>query len=146
MAQVGCWRQVEGGAEPRSGLVIAVGQKCVQCCQPLSRQLGVDDCPVLVLFRDRSHWQNSLIIIARSCSPLVPAACWLSGTNCGDPAASRSGDLRGRPGKEVLLGIVISSLSGWLTIWGSCAHFQALRLCAQHRDAWPGSPVTDRPL
>jgi hypothetical protein len=65
--------------------------------------------------RDRSHWPNSLIIIARSCSPVISAGGRpIAAANCGAPAATRNGDLRVRSGKAagLLRGMVISSLSG----------------------------------
>ena len=59
----------------------------------------------------------------------------------GDPAApgkpaTRSGDFRGTgpEDEEAERALVMAD-----PFWGSCAHFEALRLCAQHRVARPGN-------
>jgi hypothetical protein len=64
--------------------------------------------------RDRSHRQNSLIIIARSCAPVISAGGAPTTAKCEDRVATRSGDFRGRSGTGVLRGMLISSLLGEL--------------------------------
>jgi hypothetical protein len=80
------------------------------------------------LVRDRSHWQNSLICIARSCSPVIPAAGGASRGRGGTPAApgkeaTRSGDLRGEPEAERALVMADPSLGELRTLCGPQAMY-----------------------
>jgi hypothetical protein len=93
-------------------------------------------------------WPSRTRIVAtvnsppRSCSPVMPAAGGRAGRGRGgDPAApgkeaTRSGDLRGsEPEREEAERALLMADP----CWGDCAHFEALRLCAQHRVTRPGN-------